>query len=244
MNNPFDFTGKSVFITGASRGIGLESAKLFAGFGAKVFLVASSQENAAKAAAGVKGEVVPVGLDLRDSKAIEAFAGFFEQEKVDVFVHSAGITKDTLLLRMGEQDWLDVMQVNLHAAFLLTKLITKAMMKHRAGKIVLISSVVGHTGNAGQANYAATKAGLIGFAKSAAQEFASRNIQINVLSPGFIETDMTKDLKQEQKDSLLGKIPMKRMGTPVEIAEGVVFLSSSYASYITGAVLHVNGGLY
>jgi 3-oxoacyl-[acyl-carrier protein] reductase len=199
---------------------------------------------AAIAAAGGKAEVA--GADVADPAAVEALVtGALQRHgRIDVLVNNAGITKDQLMLRMKRDDWDAVLATNLTAAFGLTQAVLKPMIRQRSGRIVCISSVVGQAGNAGQANYAASKAGLIGFAKSVAQEVASRNITVNVVAPGLIDTDMTRAITGGAHDEWAAKIPLKRLGTPDDIAAAVCFLASDEAAYITGQVLAVNGGMY
>ena len=243
-----DLTGRVALVTGASRGIGRAIALKLARQGAIVVAAARAQ-NAAKTveeitAAGGKAEVAT--LDVSDAGAAAAFvANAVEKHgRIDILVNNAGITKDQLLLRMDRAEWDEVIATNLTAAFTLTQAVLKPMIRQRAGRIVCISSVVGQAGNAGQANYAASKAGLIGFAKSIAQEVASRNVTVNVVAPGLIETDMTRLIAENAKDQWQAKIPLKRMGTPDDIAWAVCFLASDEAAYITGQVLAVNGGMY
>jgi len=243
-----DLTGRVALVTGASRGIGRAIALKLARQGATVVAAARAQ-NAAKTveeitASGGKAELAT--LDVSDAAAAAAFvANAVEKHgRIDILVNNAGITKDQLLLRMDRTEWDEVIGTNLTAAFTLTQAVLKPMIRQRAGRIVCISSVVGQAGNAGQANYAASKAGLIGFAKSIAQEVASRNVTVNVVAPGLIETDMTRLIAENAKDQWQAKIPLRRMGTPDDIAWAVCFLASDEAAYITGQVLAVNGGMY
>src|SRR4051794_9004230 len=240
--------GKIAIVTGASRGIGRAIATMMAAQGATV-VAAARGENAAGTvaeivAAGGKAEVA--GVDVSDTAAIEALvtgtAG--RHGRIDILVNNAGITRDQLMLRMKRDDWDAVIATNLTAAFALTQAVLKPMIRQRAGRIICISSVVGQSGNAGQANYAASKAGLIGFDKAVAQEVASRNITVNVVAPGLIETDMTRAITGNARDEWAAKIPLKRLGTPDDIAAAVCFLASDEAAYITGQVLAVNGGMY
>jgi 3-oxoacyl-[acyl-carrier protein] reductase len=243
-----DLSGRVALVTGASRGIGRAIAAKLAAQGATV--VAAARERNAEAtvaeitAAGGKAEVA--SLDVGDSAAIEALiAGTLERHgQIDILVNNAGITKDQLMLRMKRADWDAVIATNLTGAFALTQAVLKPMIRQRGGRIVCISSVVGQSGNAGQANYAASKAGLIGFAKAVAQEVASRNITVNVVAPGLIETDMTRAMAEGAREEWATRIPLKRLGTPEDIAAAVCFLASPEASYITGHVLAVNGGMY
>ena len=243
-----DLTGRIALVTGASRGIGRGIATALARQGAHV-VAAARGENARGTvddivAAGGKAELL--ALDVTDpaapEAAIAATAG--AHGRIDILVNNAGITKDQLMLRMKRDDWDAVLTTNLTAAFALTQAALKPMIKQRAGRIVCISSVVGQGGNAGQANYAASKAGLIGFAKSVAQEVASRGITVNVVAPGLIDTDMTRAITGSAHEEWASKIPLKRLGTAADIASAVCFLASDEASYITGQVLAVNGGMY
>ena len=243
-----DFSGRVAIVTGASRGIGKAIALALAGSGAAVVAVARGDQGQATAdaivAAGGKaiGRSVDVGdgaaVDALVKEAVEAFG------KVDILVNNAGITRDGLLLRMKRDDWDAVLQTNLTGAFVCSQAAIKVMIRQRYGRIVNISSVVGQTGNAGQANYAASKAGLIGFTKSLAREVASRNITANVVAPGFIDTDMTRAVPEAVQKAWLEGIPVGRLGSPEDIANAVCFLASEKASYITGHVLAVNGGMY
>ena len=239
---------KVAIVTGASRGIGRAVAVQLAGAGATVVCVARSENAAATAdeirAAG--GQAESHGVDVTDSAGVEALVtGVIERHgRVDVLVSNAGIARDQLMLRMKRADWDDVLATNLTASFTWCQAVLKPMIRQRSGRIVAISSVVGQTGNAGQANYAASKAGLIGFCKSLAREVASRNVTVNVVAPGLIGTDMTKAITDNAKADWAVQIPMGRMGTPDDVAAAVRFLASDEASYITGQVLAVNGGMY
>ena len=243
-----DLSGRVALVTGASRGIGRAIAAKLAAQGATVVAAARERNAAATVdeitAAGGKAEVASV--DVSDAAAIEALvAGTLARHgKIDILVNNAGIAKDQLMLRMKREDWDAVIATNLTAAFALTQAVLKPMIRQKSGRIVCISSVVGQSGNAGQANYAASKAGLIGFAKAVAQEVASRNITVNVVAPGLIETDMTRAITGDARGEWEAKIPLKRLGTPDDIAAAVCFLASHEASYITGQVLAVNGGIY
>lgn len=240
---------KLALITGASRGIGREIALRLAGDGTDVVLVSRPSEELeqtrqACAAAGARAESWP--LDLADTAALEKgiAEGIQRIGRVDFLVNNAGVTRDGLLVRMKREDWEKVFAVNLTAAFLVTRGVVPSMMKARQGRIVNISSVVGLMGNPGQANYCASKAGLIGFTLSLARELAPRNITVNAVAPGFIETAMTSNLSPEAKQALLSQVPLRRMGTPRDVAEGVRFLLSDSAAYITGTVLNISGGLH
>ena len=243
-----DLSGRVALVTGASRGIGRAIASRLAAQGATVIGAARGTNAAATVdailAAGGKAEAATA--DVSDPAAIEQLvAGALARHgRIDVLVNNAGITKDQLMLRMKRDDWDTVIATNLTAAFALTQAVLKPMIRQRSGRIVCISSVVGQGGNAGQANYAASKAGLIGFAKSVAQEVASRNITVNVVAPGLIETDMTRAITDDARADWAARIPLKRLGTPDDIAAAVCFLASDEAAYITGQVLAVNGGMY
>jgi 3-oxoacyl-[acyl-carrier protein] reductase len=232
---------RTAFISGASRGIGLACAKALAETGVHVVLAARDAAKLEAAAAEIPNARW-VTIDLGSAESIkEAFA---KAGKIDILVNNAAVTRDGLALRMKKEDWDAVIQTNLTGAFLAVQQVLHGMMKARWGRIINISSVVGQSGNPGQANYVASKAGLIGLTKSLAQEMASRNITVNAIAPGFVDTDMTAVLSQELKDQMLAHIPLKRFGKPEDIAAAVKFLASDDASYITGAVLNVNGGMY
>ena len=242
------FDGKVAVVTGASRGIGRAIALELARRGAMVVCAAREQN-----AQAVAGEIVASGgraetatADMTDTASLEALIGGVVARlgRIDVLVNNAGITRDQLMLRMKRADWDDVLTTNLTAAFTLSQAALKPMIKQRSGRIIAISSVVGQSGNAGQANYAASKAGLIGFCKSLAREVASRNVTVNVVAPGLIETDMTRALTADQQKDWSAQIPLGRPGTPADVAAAVCFLASDEASYITGQVLAVNGGMY
>jgi 3-oxoacyl-[acyl-carrier protein] reductase len=243
-----DLSGRVALVTGASRGIGRAIATSLAAQGAVVVAAArgdhAHEVSDAITAAGGRGEAI--ALDVTDREAIDtAVAGVLERHgAIDVLVNNAGITRDQLLLRLKRDDWDAVIATNLTAVFGLTQAVLKPMVRQRRGRIVSISSVVGQAGNPGQANYAASKAGLIGFTKSIAQEVASRNITVNVVAPGMIETDMTRALVERAQGDWLSRIPLGRLGTPADVAAAVCFLASDEASYITGQVLAVNGGMY
>jgi 3-oxoacyl-[acyl-carrier protein] reductase len=235
-------------VTGASRGIGRAIALRLARTGARVACVARGDNAAATvadiASAGGHGEAY--GADVTDAEAVERVVSSVlgQHGRVDVLVSNAGITRDQLVLRMKRSDWDDVMATNLTASFLWCQAVLKPMVRQRAGRIIAVSSVVGQMGNAGQANYAASKAGLIGFCKSLAREVASRGITVNVVAPGLIETDMTKTLVESARVDWAAQVPLGRMGSPDDVAAAVGFLASDEAAYITGQVLAVNGGMY
>jgi len=241
----FDLTGKSALVTGASGGIGSAIAKALHGCGATVAL-SGTREDALRALAaelGPRAHVTPARLG--DEGAAEQLAKDAEAAmgSVDILVNNAGLTRDNLAMRMKDEEWQTVLDVNLTSAFRLSRAVLRGMMKARWGRIVGITSVVGVTGNAGQANYAASKAGMIGMSKSLAQEVASRGITVNCLAPGFIATAMTDALTEDQQAKISASIPAGRMGNADEIAAGVVYLASEEASYVTGQTLHINGGM-
>jgi len=239
---------RTAFITGASRGIGRACALALASSGTRVILAARQREKLEEVAAEIRakgGEALVVEMDLSSPESIAAaFAAAKEWAPIHILVNNAGITKDGLALRMKREDFESVVQTNLTGSFLCIKEVLQGMMKERWGRIINISSIVGETGNPGQANYVASKAGLIGLTKALAQEMASRNVTVNVVAPGFIDTDMTAVLKEDLKKALLERIPLQRLGTPDDIAAAVVFLASDSASYITGHTLDVNGGMH
>lgn len=242
----FDLTGKTALVTGASGGIGKAIAAALAGQGAKVALSGTRVGALEEVAAGIAGETCIVPCNLSDAEAVEALPKLAEEalgSSADILINNAGITRDNLLMRLKDEDWDEVLKVNLTAAFRLTRALVRPMMKKRWGRVVSITSVVGTSGNPGQANYAAAKAGLIGMTKSVAQEVASRGITVNCLAPGFIESPMTDVLGEDVRENLLKKIPAARLGTGAEIAAGVVYLASPEAAYVTGQTLHINGGM-
>lgn len=241
--------GQIALVTGASRGIGQAIAWELGRQGARVIGTATSSAGAEQISDALKEKNLAgkgVALDVNDTNSIAA--ALAELEKTGgaptILVNNAGITRDNLLLRMSEEEWDVILNTNLKSVFRMTKTCLRAMIKSRWGRIISISSVVGATGNAGQANYAAAKAGLIGFTKSLAREVGSRNITVNAVAPGFIETDMTRSLSEAQRETLLKQIPLGRLGQAQEIAHAVAFLASPQAAYITGTTLHVNGGMY
>ena len=239
--------GEIALVTGASRGIGAAIADRLAALGATVFGTATTESGAQAigerlAAHGGHGRV----LNVTDPAAIEGLIDSIAKEAgaVSILVNNAGITRDQLLMRMKEEDWSAIMETNLTSVFRTSKAVMRGMMKARKGRIISIASVVGVTGNPGQANYAAAKAGIIAFSKSLAREIGSRGITVNVVAPGFIDTDMTRALPEEQRTALLSGIALGHLGEPGDIAEAVAFLASPAAKYITGETLHVNGGMY
>jgi len=241
----FDLTGRKALVTGASGGIGEAIARQLHSQGATVGLHGTRVERL-EALAGDLGErVMMFPADLSDRDAVSALGKTAEEqlEGVDILVNNAGITKDGLFVRMSDDAWDQVMEVNLTAVFRLTRELMHPMMKRRNGRIINITSVVGVSGNPGQANYCAAKAGMIGFSKSLAQEVAPRNVTVNCVAPGFIESAMTEKLNDKQKEAIMGAIPMRRMGTGAEIASAVTWLASNEASYVTGQTVHVNGGM-
>jgi len=241
----FDLTGKNALVTGASGGIGAAIAKALHGAGATV-AISGTRVAPLEALAAELGERVHVlPCNLSDAAAVDALPKQAAEAmgSVDILVNNAGITKDNLFMRMSDEEWASVLDVNLTATMRLCKGVVRGMMKARWGRIVNISSIVGATGNPGQANYAASKAGMVGMSKSIAYEVASRGITVNCVAPGFIATAMTDKLTDEQKDKINVQIPAARMGTPEEIAAAVLYLASNEAGYVTGATLHVNGGM-
>jgi 3-oxoacyl-[acyl-carrier protein] reductase len=243
-----DLSGRVALVTGASRGIGRAIALGLGAQGATV-LAAARADNAQGTAQDIQaagGKSEALALDVTDASAIEAaVASAIERHaRIDILVNNAGITRDQLMLRLKREDWDAVIATNLTSAYSLTQAVLKPMIRQRSGRIICISSVVGQSGNAGQANYAASKAGLIGFAKSVALEVASRNITVNVVAPGMIATDMTGALPEKTREALIARIPLGRLGASDDIAAAVCFLASDEAAYITGQVLAVNGGMY
>ena len=237
------------FVSGASRGIGKEIALALGAKGATVVGTATSESGAENITNYLKENGINgrgVMMNVTDQESIDAAVAKVTEEfgAPGILVNNAGITRDNLLMRMKDEEWDAIINTNLSSVYRLSKTCMKAMMKARKGRIISIASVVGASGNAGQTNYAAAKAGLMGFSKSLAREVGSRGITVNVVAPGFIDTDMTRALPEAQRDALLGQIPLNRLGDPKEIANAVAFLASPEASYITGETLHVNGGMY
>ena len=239
--------GEIALVTGASRGIGAAIADELAGQGATVIGTATTESGAQ----AIGERLAPLGghgrmLDVTDGASIEALVDSIGKEfgAVDILVNNAGITRDNLLMRMKDEDWQAILDTNLSSVYRTSKAVMRGMMKARRGRIVNIASVIGVTGNAGQANYAAAKAGIIAFSKSLAKEIGSRGVTVNVVAPGFIDTDMTRVLPEESRQALVGQIALGRLGEPADIARAVAFLAGPGASYITGETLHVNGGMY
>ena len=243
-----DLSGRVALVTGASRGIGRAIALRLGAQGAVVLAAARGEhaQGTAEAIRSAGGKADALTLDVTDASAIDAAvaAVLARHARIDILVNNAGITRDQLMLRLKREDWDAVIATNLTSAYSLTQAVLKPMIRQRSGRIICISSVVGQSGNAGQANYAASKAGLIGFAKSVALEVASRNITVNVVAPGMIATDMTGVLPEKTREALIAKIPVGRLGDADDIAAAVCFLASDEAAYITGQVLAVNGGMY
>ena len=240
-----DLSGKTAFVTGSTRGIGLAIANTLYAAGAKVAVVGRDAARAREVAAAMGSRAFGVACDVAQEDQVISAVAAAEAAlgAVDVLVNNAGLTRDNILLRLNEQDWDAVLDANLKGAFHTTRAVIKGMMKRRAGRIINMSSIVGLTGNKGQANYAASKAGLIGFTKSVAKEYASRNILVNCIAPGFIDTDMTASLPDAARATLLEQIALGRLGRPEDVAGAVLFLASDLAGYITGQVLVVDGGM-
>jgi len=240
----FDLTGKTALVTGATGGIGGAVARALAAQGAKVALSGTRAEVLEAMAAEIPGSVA-LPCNLSDTAAVDALPGQAEAALggLDILVSNAGVTRDGLLMRMKDEDWEQVLALNLGAFFRLSRAASKGMMKRRSGRIIGITSVVGVTGNPGQTNYAASKAGMIGFAKSLAQEIASRNVTVNCVAPGFIASPMTDALTDAQKEGITGRIPAGRLGQGADIAAAIVYLASDEGAYVTGQTLHVNGGM-
>ena len=240
-------SGEIALVTGASRGIGAAIADELAARGATVFGTATSDGGAEAIGARLAGKGGHGRrLDVTDAAAVDALIDAIGKESgpVSILVNNAGITRDNLLMRMKDEDWQAILDTNLTSVYRTCKAVMRSMMKARRGRIVNIASVIGATGNAGQANYAAAKAGIIAFSKSLAKEIGSRNVTVNVVAPGFIDTDMTRDLPEDARSALLGQIALGRLGEPADIARAVAFLAGPDAGYITGETLHVNGGMY
>jgi 3-oxoacyl-[acyl-carrier protein] reductase len=241
----FDLTGMTALVTGASGGIGSAIAAALAQQGARVALSGTREEALRSVAAGLGGDHVIVPANLSDAAAVDALVPQAVEQlgKLDILVHNAGITRDNLAMRMKDEEWDQVIRVNLEAGFRLARAALKPMMRAKYGRIISITSVVGATGNPGQANYAASKAGLVGMSKALAQEVASRNITVNCIAPGFIQSSMTDALPDAQKQTLMGRIPAGRLGGGNDVAAAAVYLASREAAYVTGQTIHVNGGM-
>ncbi|MGJ8536120.1 MAG: 3-oxoacyl-ACP reductase FabG [Parasphingopyxis sp.] len=241
----FDLTGKTALVTGASGGIGSAIAKALAAQGARVALSGTREEALKAVAAETGGDPVILPCNLSDADAVDALvpSAIEALGQLDILVNNAGVTRDNLAMRMKDEEWNDVIRINLEAAFRLARASLRPMMKARGGRIISITSVVGATGNPGQANYAASKAGLIGMSKALAQEVASRGITVNCVAPGFIRSAMTDELPDAQKEALMTRIPAGKLGEGEDIAAAVAYLASDEAAYITGETLHVNGGM-
>ncbi len=242
----FDLTGMTALVTGASGGIGSAIARALAGQGARLALSGSNRDKLEAFRSELGGDHVALVCDLSDAEAVDALVPRAVEAlggRLDILVNNAGVTRDNLAMRMKDDEWSDVIRINLEAAFRLARAALKPMMRARFGRIVSITSVVGATGNPGQANYAASKAGLVGMSKALAQEVASRNITVNCIAPGFIASAMTDGLPEAQKEALLGRIPAGRLGGGEDIGGAAVYLASREAAYVTGQTLHVNGGM-
>jgi 3-oxoacyl-[acyl-carrier protein] reductase len=243
-----ELTGRTAIVTGASRGIGRAIALTLAGAGATVVAAArgSNAEETAQTVLARGGQAVSMSLDVTDPASPQALVDATLERfgRIDILVNNAGITRDQLLLRMTREDWDAVLATNLTGTFLCTQSAVKPMVRQRSGRIICVSSVVGQAGNTGQANYAASKAGLIGFAKALARELASREITVNVVAPGLIETAMTRAITEQARNNWASQVPLGRLGTPEDVAAAVCFLASDAAAYITGQVVAVNGGMY
>ena len=241
-----DFRNKNVIITGASGGIGSKISEKMKGLGAKILISGTNEQKLKNLATSFEENINYIKCDLRNINDIENLIKESKQlfnNKVDILINNAGITKDNLTLRMKKEEWDDVININLNSTFFLTKEILKLMIKHRYGKIINISSIVGTMGNLGQANYSASKAGMESMSKSIALEVAKRNITVNCIAPGFIETNMTKKILDSKKENLLQLIPMERIGNTDDVTNLVCFLASDLSSYITGQTIHINGGM-
>jgi 3-oxoacyl-[acyl-carrier protein] reductase len=242
----FDLTGRTVLVTGATGGIGGAIARAMHGQGAHLVLSGTRRDALDALVGELKDRACAVACDLGDAEAVDGLVAAAEAAAgapLDVLVSNAGVTRDGLLMRMKDEDWASVLKVNLESYFRLSRAVLRGMMRRRAGRIIGITSVVGVTGNAGQTNYAASKAGMIGFTKALAQEVASRNVTVNCIAPGFIESPMTDALSEAQKSAILGTIPLGRLGSGADVAGACVYLAGEAGAYVTGQTLHVNGGM-
>ncbi|WOH39533.1 3-oxoacyl-ACP reductase FabG [Thalassotalea fonticola] len=246
MMSLFSLEGKTALVTGASRGIGKAIAEQLVALGAKVIGTATSQSGADNISTYLGDNGKGYELNVTDTDSITALFTAIKADfgQIDILVNNAGITRDNLMMRMKDSEWDDIITTNLNSLFKISKAVMRPMMKQRSGRIINIGSVVGSMGNAGQVNYATSKAGLLGFTKSLAKEVASRGITVNAIAPGFIDTDMTKALNEEQREAIASQVPANRLGQPEEIAATVAFLASDAAAYINGETIHVNGGMY
>jgi 3-oxoacyl-[acyl-carrier protein] reductase len=241
----FDLSGMTALVTGASGGIGSAVAKALADHGARIALSGTREDALKKVQAGLGGDHVVLPCNLSDAAAVDALVPQAVEAlgKLDILVNNAGVTRDNLAMRMKDEEWSDVIRINLEAAFRLARAAMKPMMRAKHGRIISVTSVVGATGNPGQANYAASKAGLVGMSKALAQEVASRGITVNCIAPGFIASPMTDALPDAQKEALLGRIPAGKLGEGQDVAAAAVYLASREAAYVTGQTVHVNGGM-
>jgi 3-oxoacyl-[acyl-carrier protein] reductase len=241
----FDLTGKTALVTGATGGIGEAVARALHARGATLAVSGTRQEKLEALAADLNGRAHVLACNLGDKAEVDALVGKAEAAmgQLDILVNNAGINRDNIFVRMRDEEWDEVLAIDLTAGFRLTRAAMRGMMKRRHGRVISITSVVGTTGNPGQANYAAAKAGMAGMTKALAQEVATRGVTVNCIAPGMIETAMTEALNDKQRETILGRIPMGRLGTPAEVAAAVVYLASGEASYVTGQTLHLNGGM-
>lgn len=241
----FSLTNKTVFLTGSTGGIGKEIAFQMSSLGAKMILTGTNEERLKNLSNKLPNENDYIVSDLNNSQNIEDLTNQIIERGylIDILINNAGITKDNLFLRMKEDEWASVLNINLHSTVLLTQKIIKGMIKRKTGRILFITSIIGHSGNSGQSNYSASKAGIAAFSKSIAAEVASRGITVNCIAPGFIKTPMTDKLTDDQQDKILKNIPISRLGLPSDVASACIYLSSDEASFVTGSTLHVNGGM-
>ena len=241
----FSLTNKTVFLTGSTGGIGKEIAFQMSSLGAKMILTGTNEERLKNLSNKLPNENDYIVSDLNNSQNIEDLTNQIIERGylIDILINNAGITKDNLFLRMKEDEWASVLNINLHSTVLLTQKIIKGMIKRKTGRIIFITSIIGHSGNSGQSNYSASKAGVTAFSKSIAAEVASRGITVNCIAPGFIKTPMTDKLTDDQQDKILKNIPISRLGLPSDVASACIYLSSDEASFVTGSTLHVNGGM-